>query len=415
MPLSKYTFPGLYMEEVSTGARPIQAVNMSTAAFVGQAPDASAHLNQATPINNWSQFVKEFVPPDGGTSTPLSHAVAGFFFNGGSRCYIINMPAGDSIAGMEKPRRTGLKLLQEIDEVSIIAAPGCTDAGSHDALISFAEGSNNCMAICDPPLEVPDTDLLKIVATAPASKKNDRSNDAPGAGPANPSPPTGLRPRVSAKGCGTFYFPCIIVADALSPKGELVAVHPSGHMAGIWARTDAELGCHKAPAGVGLSPRGVFNLTYRVTNEEQGGLNSAGVNVIRFFSREGHTVWGARTLAEEASEWRYVNVRRLVNMIKESILRSTKWVVFEPNTLTTWKSIRFQIEQFLRLVWRDGALMGASPEEAFFVKCDAETNPPEVVDAGQLVILIGVAPVKPAEFVIFRIGQHAGGGTAETV
>jgi len=413
MPLSNYRYPGVYMEEVASGARAIQAVGTSTAAFVGQAPDATAHLDQAVPVGNWSQFVKEFVTSDGSVSTPLSHAVAGFFQNGGTRCYILNIAAGDAIGGVEKPKRTGLKLLEEIDDISMIAAPGYTDPASYEALLSHAENMGNCVAILDAPWDVADTDQLMTVGTAPVPVKKAKGDGDAGAAPPPHAPPVGLRPRVTTNGYGAFYFPSLIVADPLSAKGELVTVSPSGFVAGIWARTDAERGVHKSPANTPV--RGALNLTYRVTNQEQANLNSSGVNVIRFFPRQGTLVWGARTLADEANDMRYLAVRRLIIMIKESIIRSTRWVVFEPNNITLWKSIRFELEQFLKLVWRDGALMGASPEEAFFVKCDAETNPPEVVDAGQVVTLIGVAPVKPAEFVIFRIGQHAGGATAETL
>jgi phage tail sheath protein FI len=143
-------------------------------------------------------------------------------------------------------------------------------------------------------------------------------------------------------------------------------------------------------------------------------LNPVGVNCIRFFTREGVRVWGARTLAPSASNWRYLNVRRLFNMIEESIAISTRWVVFEPNAGPLWKDIQRDVGAFLTLLWRQGALAGSRPEDAFFVKCDAETNPPEVVDAGQVVVVIGIAPVKPAEFVIFRIGQTAVGSTVET-
>jgi phage tail sheath protein FI len=184
-------------------------------------------------------------------------------------------------------------------------------------------------------------------------------------------------------------------------------------MAGIWARSDSTRGVHKAPANEPV--RGALNVTYRVTDAEQGDLNSNGVNCIRFFPQEGILVWGARTVAEGSSEWRYLNVRRLFNMIEESIADSTRWVVFEPNDMGLWKSIRRDITAFLTLVWRDGALMGASPDQAFFVKCDAETNPTEVIDAGQVVTLIGIAPVKPAEFIVFRIGQQASGTKVETV
>ena len=150
-------------------------------------------------------------------------------------------------------------------------------------------------------------------------------------------------------------------------------------------------------------------MNYAVTRAEQEELNPIGVNCIRVFGREGVRIWGARTLAAEASAWRYLNVRRLFNMVEESIARSTRWVIFEPNDESLWKSIRRDISAFLLMVWRDGALMGATPEQAFFVKCDADTNPPESIDQGRVVIVIGIAPVKPAEFVIFKIGQYAAG------
>jgi phage tail sheath protein FI len=131
------------------------------------------------------------------------------------------------------------------------------------------------------------------------------------------------------------------------------------------------------------------------------------------FAREGILVWGARTLADSSSEWRYVNVRRLFNLVEESIALSTRWVVFEPNDETLWKSIERDVRAFLILLWRDGALMGRTPEEAFFVQCNEETNTPESIDAGIVITRIGLAPVKPAEFVVFRIGQHAGGTQIE--
>jgi hypothetical protein len=164
---------------------------------------------------------------------------------------------------------------------------------------------------------------------------------------------------------------------------------------------------HKAPANELI--RGALDVTYRVTRSEQELLNPAGVNCIRWFANEGIRVWGARTVAAEASEWRYLNVRRLFNMIEESIARGTRWVVFEPNDRPLWQDIKRDVGNFLRVIWRDGALMGRTPQEAFFVQCDEETNPRESIDQGRVVIVIGIAPVKPAEFIIFRIGQHAGG------
>jgi len=170
---------------------------------------------------------------------------------------------------------------------------------------------------------------------------------------------------------------------------------------------------HKAPANEPIA--GALNLTYRVTAEEQAELNSKGVNCVRFFSDVGIRVWGARTLADETTAFKYIPVRRLFNFVEKSILRSNSWVVFEPNDETLWKTIRAEISGFLRMVHRDGALVGKTPEEAFFVKCDAETNPPESVDMGYVVTVVGLAPVKPAEFVVFKIGFHQQGAKVENV
>jgi len=410
MPLSSYLTPGVYIEEVSAGPRPIQAVGTSTAAFVGEAPDSNARLNQAVPVNSWAQFVKEYIS-EGAASTSLSHAVFGFFQNGGRRCYCVNVGKGQPIASAGTERK-GVDVLEEVSEVNIVAAPGCTKVEDYEVLLTHCEKLKDRVAILDAPGDVENIDSLTKVAVA-ASPKGGKAGSSAGddKSPVPPAKAPGLRPRVSDRGYGAFYFPWITVRDPLSPK-DLVNVPPSGHLAGIYARTDATRGVHKAPANEPI--RGALNLTYRLTDAEQGELNQAGVNCLRFFPREGILVWGARTVADAASEWRYLNVRRLFNMIEGSIARATRWVVFEPNDMALWKAIRRDISAFLTLVWRDGALMGSTSEQAFFVQCDAETNPPEVIDAGQVVTLIGLAPVKPAEFIIFRIGQHAGGVEVET-
>ena len=406
-----YRTPGVYIEEVSTGPRPIEAVGTSTAAFVGGAPSAGARLDEAVAVNSWSQFVKEYVT-EGSASTPLSHAVFGFFENGGRRCYCVNVAKDQPIRG-EGRERKGVALLDEIDEINIVAAPGYTDVDSYQALLAHCEKLRNRVAVLDAPQEVKDIRMLTEVATAPSPAKPPREGAAGAreAGPPKGTGAGGLRPPNSSRGYGAFYFPWITVQDPLSPK-TLVDVSPSGHIAGIYARTDATRGVHKAPANEAV--RGALNLTYRVTDQEQESLNESGVNCLRFFPRDGILVWGARTLTAPGNEWRYLNVRRLFNMIEESILRSTRWVVFEPNDMSLWKAIRRDLRAFLTRMWRDGALMGATPEEAFFVKCDAETNPPEVIDAGQVVTVIGLAPVKPAEFIIFRIGQSAAGTEVAT-
>jgi uncharacterized protein len=401
-----YLAPDIYIEEVSGGARPIQAVGTSTVGFVGEAPDGKAHVNEAIAINNWSQFTRQFAP-ENSRSTPLSHAVFGFFQNGGSRCYVVNVGRGQPISGGGR-KRAGLDVLEQVDEVAIVAAPGYTDAASYDAIISHCERLKDRVAILDAPENVPAISQLTQVAATPArrsAKEEKEEGEAADGGEAQPSG-SGLRPRQSDGGYGAFYFPWLVVRDPFAPE-EIVNVPPSGHLAGIWARSDATRGVHKAPANEIV--RGALNLTYHLTRAEQGELNQNGVNCIRFFATEGIRVWGARTIAGGSSEWRYLNVRRLFCMIEESIALSTRWIVFEPNHTPLWKAIRRDVSAFLTRLWRDGALMGQSPEEAFFVKCDSETNPPENIDAGIVTTLIGIAPVKPAEFIVFRISQYSGG------
>ena len=382
--MPNYRAPGIYVEEVATGPRPIGQVGTSTAAFIGKAPNPRAFVNEPRALNNWSEFLREF-GGESPKSTDLSHAVFGFFQNGGTRCFVVNV-------GEAKTLGAGLATLEALDEIAIVAAPGYSDAVSYQDVLTHCEKMNDRVAIFDPPETVAKIDQL--IEQAVPGKEGGK-------------PTGGLRPPFSDKGLGAFYYPRIMVRDPLSDSTDPVPVPPSGHLAGIWARTDASRGVHKAPANETI--RGALNVTRRVTPGEQEVLNPAGVNVIRFFPTEGIRVWGARTIAAEASEWRYLNVRRLFNMIKESVQQGTSWVVFEPNDRPLWRDIKRDVSAFLRTLWRDGALMGRTAEEAFFVQCDEETNPPESIDQGRVIIQIGIAPVKPAEFIVFRIGQHSGG------
>jgi phage tail sheath protein FI len=181
-----------------------------------------------------------------------------------------------------------------------------------------------------------------------------------------------------------------------------VYVAPSGHMAGIYARVDVERGVHKAPANEVI--RGITKIAQDVTKREQDLLNPKGINALRFFPGRGNRVWGARTLSSDSS-WKYINVRRLFIFVEESIDEGTQFVVFEPNDEPLWARVRQTITNFLTTVWRSGALQGTKPDEAFFVKCDRTTMTQDDIDNGRLICLIGIAPVKPAEFVIFRIQQ----------
>jgi len=408
---ASYLSPGVYVEEVDRGSKPIEAVGTNTAGFLGES--MMGPTNQAVLVVNWSQFVKTF--GDFTQSTHLAHAVYGFFNNGGSRCFVVNVGAPASLdiepaaaaagaapakEGEKKPEskpaekkapvqtdglyigkdggpgaRTGLKCFEEIDEIALVAAPGQLSPAVQDAILTHCELRKDRFAILDSP-EVMQGGVDKLV-----------------------------RPRDSKY--GAYYFPWIQVYD---PERGNVYVPPSGHVAGVYSRVDNERGVHKAPANEIV--RGALGLRYSISKGEQDILNPKGINCIRMMQGGGIRIWGARTLSSDPS-WKYINVRRLFIMVETSIERATQWVVFEPNDSKLWKRVTRTIVSFLTLVWRNGALMGEQPEKAFYVKCDDETNPPEVIDVGQMIVEIGLAPVKPAEFVIFRIGQMPAGGGVE--
>ena len=401
---TSYLSPGVYVEEVDRGSKPIEAVGTNTVGFLGES--AKGPANEPVLITNWSQFVKTF--GDFTQSTHLAHAVYGFFNNGGSRVFVVNVGAPASLdiepaaaaaaapakEGEKKPEakpaakgpvntdalyigkdngpgaRTGLKCFEEIDEISLVAAPGQISPAVQDALLTHCEVRKDRFAILDSPETI--------------------------SGGVDKLP----RPRDSKY--GAYYFPWIQVYD---PDKGNIFVPPSGHIAGVYSRTDSERGVHKAPANEIV--RGALGLKYNVSKGEQDLLNPKGINAIRFMNG-GIRIWGARTLSSDPS-WRYINVRRLFIMVESSIERATQWVVFEPNDHRLWKRVTRTISSFLTLVWRQGALFGETPEKAFYVKCDEETNPPETIDVGQLIVEIGMCPVKPAEFVIFRIAQFSGG------
>lgn len=376
----RYLGPGVYIEEVPGGARPITPVGTSTAAFLGQAPDPQAARRVPTAIMGFAEFQRLFAGHGAAASSGavLANAVAGFFANGGSHCYVVNLGASEGPLAPDD-----LLLLDAIDEISLVAAPGVSDAASYDVLIGDCERRGDRFAILDTPAAIDPLERFE---------RQSRPGDDTSTG--------GLRPRSSKRGLAAVYTPWIVIHDALS--GAPTTQPPSGHVAGLFARIDAERGVHKAPANAALA--GALSLTRSISRAEQDGLNPLGINCIRSF-HDGIKVWGARTLADSSSEWRYVPIRRLVTMISQSVALGTRWVVFEPNDEPLWQALRRDVDAFLHTLWRDGALAGAKPEEAYFVRCDASTMTRDDIDNGRVVALIGIAPIRPAEFVVLRLGQ----------
>jgi len=217
--------------------------------------------------------------------------------------------------------------------------------------------------------------------------------------------PSGLNARNAA-----VYFPRLRVPDPLQ-QGFVDTFAPGGAVAGVIARTDAQRGVWKAPAGIDASLNGVPELSVKLTDGENGQTNPLGINALRAFPVFGRVVWGARTLRgadQAADEYKYVPVRRLALYIEESLFRGTQWVVFEPNDEPLWAQIRLNVGAFMQNLFRQGAFQGKTPQEAYFVKCDKETTTQNDIDRGVVNILVGFAPLKPAEFVIIRIQQIAG-------
>ena len=288
---------------------------------------------------------------------------------------------GDGLLPVDE--RTGFAGLATIDEISILAAPQEVD----DLIDPTGRITNALIDQCE---QLRD----RFAVTSILRGEGDVATVRP--------------PRDTSY--GAFYYPWIRVFDP--PTQSTILVPPTGHAAGIYARTDVERGVHKAPANAvvrGIVTRDVGDdkpLEFTLSKGEHDILNPRSVNVIRDFrtDRRGIRVWGARTMSSD-SQWKYINVRRLFLFVEESIDEGTQWVVFEPNHDPTWAAVRRSVGNFLRSVWRSGALMGLTEEEAFFVKCDRTTMTQDDIDNGRLICYIGIAPVKPAEFVIFRISQ----------
>jgi hypothetical protein len=530
-----YQSPGVYVEEVSSGSRPIEGVGTAVCAFVGFTERGLP--NQPTLVTNWTQYSKAF----GGfvEGAHLPQAVYGYFLNGGGAAYVVRVGAEGESAAEGNGRANGTSSsVARSAALSELPAAGDSGRPALRAGVLNAEEAGEELSIEAVDASEPGEELFKLVVrqgerevesfdnlslrrgprhaatvvreqsklivleevkgasslvpakgTRTALQARSGSSAAPAVPqaslPATIAPsdyvgntadrtgfagleaienvtmlcvpdlmaafqhgtvdlagvkavqlamiahcelmadrvaildtPPGLGAqqvrdwRVDTAGYDSkyaaLYWPWIKVLDPVT--GAPALIPPSGHVAGVWARSDETRGVHKAPANEVV--RGVVELETNITRGEHDSLNPVAVNCIRTFPGQGIRVWGARTLSSDP-EWRYLNVRRLFNFVEKSILDGTNWVVFEPNDRFLWGSVRRTITMFLRRVWRSGALYGRTPEEAFFVKCDEENNPAEDRDAGILTVDIGIAPVKPAEFIVFRVSQYSQGAALE--
>jgi uncharacterized protein len=529
--MPEYLAPGVYVEEISTGPRPIEGVSTSTAGMPGE---TERGLLQPTLVTSWADYQRTYggyidQPPLNALNANLPYAVRGFFDNGGQRLYVARvigagadtatgefgggagptviqasgpggwgnririairqasasttLPAGDPNPASQwfrilvlyyrevpdplidptdpnelaNPLRRDPDAFEDFDNLThdptrsnfvttvvnsasrlirLLACPGPPDLVDFDAgVLAGTPGTdapadlNAFIGDAADPEDRTGLEGLLTIRDISLMSLPDEVND-PNLTNALLDRCEGMKDRFAVLNettdgvdfqvigrhrdstYGGLYYPRIRVLAPHTPEGYRL-VPPSGHIMGIFARTDIERGVHKAPANEvirGMVSRdlngGRKPLSHTLSKREHDILNPKGVNVIRDFRADGRDirVWGARTMSSDAM-WKYINVRRLFIFIEQSIDRGTQWAVFEPNSETTWIAIRTSITNFLRTVWRNGALMGTTQDEAFFVKCDRTTMTQDDFDNGRLICLIGIAPVKPAEFVIFRISQ----------
>jgi hypothetical protein len=338
-------------------AVPIPLLDFDAAGFVGQAERGP--LGEAVLVTSFEDFADRFGLGNEGLANPyLAPAAAGFFANGGARLWVVRTATADP----EDLVGTGLAALAGVDEVAAVAIPGATDLAVQEALIAHAETAGDRMAILDPAT----LDDLEAIQAQRAALE-------------------------SAAGHAALYFPWLEVA----PFGTALLVPPSGWVAGVYARTDPP----DAPIGELAQ---VIGLSYAITQEEQELLNPLGINAIREFRAGDFRVWGARTVSSDP-EWRYVPVRRIALNLRESLHAGTHWAVFEPNDENLWAQLRADVGDFLHARWQEGWFQGATADDAYFVRCDLTTMTPADLEAGRTVILVGFAPLRPAEFLILRI------------
>lgn len=377
---SQKSKPGVYVEEVPCNVRTIEGVDTSTAAFIGLAEKGD--LDKAVLVTNFSEFEEKYgsfyVKSDGTIHSYLAYSVFQFFNNGGRRCYVVRVAHGtldDYI--------TGFSLLDIVHDVSIIAVPGVGSKEIVDYGSAYCEkrsiliGMNDCFFIGE--MKATDDTVEKAQTFV-----NGLAKKGPNA---------------------AVYFPWLTIVDPTN-NSLIREIPPSGAIAGIYARSDEQHGVWMAPAGKEANIIGATGLIKNVDDVELDFLDNTCINCVRGIPAVGIVIWGSRTLSAQP-EWKYIPVKRLKIFLEGSLSKGTKWAVFEPNDEPLWAKIRSSVGAFMHGLFRKGAFQGATPREAYFVKCDKETMTQDDINEGIINIIVGFAPLKPAEFVIIKIHQKA--------
>ena len=385
--------PGVFVEEASLQPRAIQGIDTTTAALVGPTRRGPWGRRPAllTSLVDFQRIYGGFadLPVSGPPELKRNHvalAAQAYFASGGQRLYVARTrPNRTRTLPTPADHAAALATLQPLEDLSTVAAPGYSARWASDPA-AWAEIQGQLVAFA----EQAGTYRFAVLDAPPACTLSDVR---------------AVRSRLDSSHAA-LYYPWVTVANPLagssSKQPPTLDLPPSGFLCGLYAATDMARSVSQAPANAVLV--GAIGLEQALTKGQQDLLNPEGINCLRFFEGRGNLVWGARTVSSDP-EWKYLNVRRYFNYLEGSIDRGTRWAAFEPNGEALWANIKGTIQDFLTNEWKNGALQGTKPDEAFFVRCDRTTMTQSDLDHGRLVCLIGVAPLRPAEFVTFRISQ----------
>ncbi|PSB51017.1 phage tail sheath family protein [filamentous cyanobacterium Phorm 6] len=396
------TTPGVYLEEIFPAPSPELITGVPAFLGVTKVKDAEKKekeedANQPKLLKLWPQFEQFFVQVSSGSY--LAHAVRGFFENGGRLCYVVPLQNAE-----QEALEQGLAAIESLDTIDLVCAPDIM-MESLDMRKSPEIQKN---------WESQRVEMQKLVLDH-CDKMGDRFailDSLP-----NKKEITKQRDSLQSNN-GALYFPWIKVLDPATPTPKLIEVPPCGHIAGIYAQSDRTYGFPQTPANYPLE--GVLDLSVSLSSDEQDALNPKNnsneppsINCLRVFKGRGIRIWGGRTLSQNP-DWQYINVRRLFLTVLRWIERNLEDVVFEPNDFKLWVRIERELTTYLESLLRKGALQGRTPQEAFYIKCDSETNPPEMRDIGTVVTEIGLAPTKPNEFIVVRLIHGTAGVNSTT-